>query len=173
MPEPLTAYSSDRPIYGILRRGVSYLYIEPNIITLFSMLVTVLLVDGVIQDRGFLQLTMLVNLRTVLDMLDGEMARYYEKTSQFGAAFDAAADIFYNFAVSGAFMYRYSHSCTIPQMVASCVLIGMSCENLYKELRVIIYKLDYEREHTPVTILIHDNYFIFNLLSFALLHSIL
>jgi phosphatidylglycerophosphate synthase len=133
-------------------------YITPNIITMLSVLVTVLIADGVLKDRGIILLSMLVNTRTVLDLLDGEMARYYQKTSQLGAILDTAADIFYNFTISYTFIYKYSQSFHISQMTASCVLTYMCCENLYKETKIILYKLNYEREQTFLTILIHDNF---------------
>jgi archaetidylinositol phosphate synthase len=86
--------NSFRPILKkILRPIAKRISINPNIITFISPIIAIL--SAISFGRGYLLLGgLLILFSGFLDVVDGEVARYHNKTSDFGAFLDSTMDRF-------------------------------------------------------------------------------
>ncbi|MDR2624358.1 MAG: CDP-alcohol phosphatidyltransferase family protein [Methanobrevibacter sp.] len=97
--------NSLRPILKkILEPIAKKIGINPNIITLISLLIAILSAISIGTSHKLLG-AVLILLSGFFDVLDGETARYHNKTSKFGAILDSTMDRFSDAVIVLGFIY--------------------------------------------------------------------
>ena len=94
MPEPFNNKQSlDKYIYNAINKlPKSYCVLEPNQITLFNYLITILIVYLIYYDYSYLAIIIIVIFRQFLDILDGAIARKCNKYNKLGEKLDIYGD---------------------------------------------------------------------------------
>ena len=119
MGRPLITSFDSIITYPIVTKIVPYFrYIEPTIITIyciFTKYITIYLLG----NNATLLLFVFILLERILDCLDGEVARIYNKCSKFGHYLDKYSDVIYRiymlyYCVKMCLMY---YSCNIPYLI--------------------------------------------------------
>ena len=86
-------FSFDNYIYEYIKHLPKKICIlEPNNITLFNYFITFLIAYLIYVDKSVLIILLFVIFRTILDILDGSIARKCRKTSKLGAKLDIFGD---------------------------------------------------------------------------------
>lgn len=110
---------------GISRSGSRRLRVViPNIITIAAILAGYIAILEVFQGE-YMVATALILFASVLDMLDGSVARAINATSDFGVEFDSLADLInYGVAPSVLFYFLYFHTWGIIGIILSFLPIA-------------------------------------------------
>lgn len=107
MPEPTSVYSTDKFIYNYISNPIAELicFIDPNFITFITLLLTIPITYGLLNNWSTLSITTLMLIRQILDCLDGSVARKCNKQSEFGAKFDYITDNIFLTIIIGSMIY--------------------------------------------------------------------
>lgn len=101
-------------------------YLLPNLITLLALCSGVTAIRFAIEGRYEIAVGAII-LATVLDAVDGRLARYLKGTSRFGAELDSLAD-FVNFGVGPAIMlYLWSLNGIKTLGWVICLMLAIAC----------------------------------------------
>tara|TARA_B110000208_G_scaffold12418_1_gene15267 strand:- start:4952 stop:5470 length:519 start_codon:yes stop_codon:yes gene_type:complete len=97
----LNIISSDKIIYDFINKiNKKYIcFLEPNHVTLFNMLVTVVIGYLLYYKYNIKLLLLLTVFRGILDCLDGGIARKCNKMSKLGKYLDIIGDFFFTFTI--------------------------------------------------------------------------
>ena len=68
------------------------MFLEPNYITIFNYIITLLIGYLIYTDKSILIIILLTIFRSILDILDGAVARKCDKTTKLGAKLDVFGD---------------------------------------------------------------------------------
>jgi len=98
---PRSTSGSDVYIYNTLDAIVPFFCkfnIHPNIVTLITIILSGLFYKIIRQNKNnnYLLIFSIIIGRTILDCLDGEVARQCDKKSEFGSYFDTFSDIIFS-----------------------------------------------------------------------------
>ena len=94
MPENYTNYSVDKYVYNYIKKSDNYLCkLEPNNITILNMFLTILIGYLFYYKKNINIILILTLLRSILDILDGGIARKCNKTSKLGKYLDIFNDV--------------------------------------------------------------------------------
>ena len=103
MPYPITNYNIDLYFYDLANRIVSLYYmrfISPNFITYINCCISVyLFLNYTLNTELNSSLIILIFIRTFLDILDGSLARYYNKITEYGQNLDCWCDRIFSLAM--------------------------------------------------------------------------
>jgi phosphatidylglycerophosphate synthase len=115
----------DKHINNYIQKNYIQLFknIHPNIITIIGILINILSLYTFFANYKVLT-GILFFLRTLCDSLDGMVARYYNKVTNFGGVLDAFADCFMVSTISFIFFY-YFHLKFYINLILS-ILCGFS-----------------------------------------------
>ena len=108
MPPPQYSSANSLVYAGwqqLLRKCPALCAVHPNVVTVLALLLTVPVVQNIVQKGPLWSLVLLAVLRELLDMLDGTLARECHTGSPTGAMLDIVCDTIYTAAVSAAFIY--------------------------------------------------------------------
>ena len=96
MPESIDIYSTDKFIYRLIKdSNESLCHIDPNFVTLSNILLSFYIAYCLLYQRDVKWLYFLVILRSVLDILDGGVARKCNKQSEVGKYLDNIGDLIF------------------------------------------------------------------------------
>ena len=142
-------FSFDRYIYEYIKNLPKIIcFLEPNYITIFNYFVTLLLGYLIYTDKSILIIILLAIFRSILDILDGAIARKCDKTTKFGAKLDVLGDILSALTITIIFYIKLKNNIKIFFMIL--IILGSFVSlDLYINYN-IIYKY-------KVIELIHDN----------------
>ena len=169
MPVPSTPYSSDYWLYTYLYNPLAarLCFIHPNWITFAALLLTIPVVVALLHHSPLWSIVLLFTLRAALDCMDGAVARSCNSTSEWGALFDKISDNIFLMAVIVTLLYcigvQYSLDSWKTGLIGVLGVIIMT-STLYEAHAVHGGSLT---DAMPITILLHDNYTLFNGLSGA------
>ena len=100
MPDVInkTSLSIDKYIYEYIKNLPEIIcFLEPNYITIFNYIVTFLVGYLIYNDKSLIIIILLLVLRSILDILDGAVARKCDKTTKLGASLDVIGDALLGF----------------------------------------------------------------------------
>lgn len=109
MPDVInqTSFSFDEYIYEYIKNYSDNLcFMEPNYITIFNYFVTFLIAYLIYTDKSILIIILLVIFRSILDILDGAIARKCDKTSKLGANLDFFGDVLFGITMGIIFYIK-------------------------------------------------------------------
>lgn len=95
MPDVInkTIFSFDEYIYKYIKNLPNKIcFLEPNYITIFNYIITLLIGYLIYTDKSILIIILLTIFRSILDILDGAVARKCDKTTKLGAKLDVFGD---------------------------------------------------------------------------------
>src|SRR5215471_4466448 len=111
-----------KTILDLIVRAISYLGINPNLLTLIGFLVTIF--AAVYFARGeFVAAGLVIILAGIFDMLDGRVARITDNVTKFGAFFDSVLDRYSDLAIFLGLMIYYSKAQRLSYMILSGVVM--------------------------------------------------
>lgn len=113
MPAPQTSTSTDIYVYrGLRPLLVCHPYLSPNVITVLGLLVGLLAMSLLAQaSPPWLAVIVLVVLRSVMDCLDGAVARHCGTTSAIGKTLDVVSDHVYFLVFAAVVLYKlFAHA---------------------------------------------------------------
>tara|TARA_B110000208_G_C11784436_1_gene435078 strand:- start:268 stop:780 length:513 start_codon:yes stop_codon:yes gene_type:complete len=94
MPENYTNYSIDKYVYDFIKKSnVILCKLEPNKITILNMFLTILIGYLFYKKKSINIILILTLVRSILDILDGGIARKCNKTSKAGKYLDIINDV--------------------------------------------------------------------------------
>ena len=94
MPETITNYSLDKTIYKLTNAfSKKNCYLNPNHITTLNIFISFYILYSLYHRYSMTTILMLFLIRSVLDILDGSVARMCNKTTVFGYKLDTLSDI--------------------------------------------------------------------------------
>jgi phosphatidylglycerophosphate synthase len=164
MPPPSTPYSSDYWLYNYLYNPLaSHLcFIHPNWITFAALLLTIPVVLGLLHHNSLWALVALFLLRAALDCMDGAVARSCGSTSEWGALFDKISDNIFLTAVLTALIYCTILKYGIDSWKTAAIAITTAILIIYVTNDAYSVHQGGIEDATPIIILLHDNYTLFN-----------
>ena len=89
----------DESIYNILDRVLPCGLVHPNVVTIIAFLV-IFPIIYMLKRRMYALAVVLIVFRSILDMMDGALARKCNQTSKFGHTLDAIADNLFHIILS-------------------------------------------------------------------------
>ena len=113
MPAPSSEYSTDHYLYKYIYTPLSenICFIHPNYISVANMLISTPLVVVSLLNHWSLGAVIAVFLfHTIIDCMDGAVARACDKKSKLGAALDSASDIVFLVAITITIIYLFVQS---------------------------------------------------------------
>jgi archaetidylinositol phosphate synthase len=117
------------PLQRVLAWPFIKLRIDPNLISVFGLLLAIIGAYFVTQQNWFLAFVFFL-LAPTMDLIDGTTARALNKISNWGNYFETMIDKFVDFAMLGSFVF-------VPGMqVASVLSLGFSAISSYAKPRV-------------------------------------
>ena len=123
-----------KTILDLIVRAISYLGINPNLLTLIGFLVTIF--AAVYFARGeFAAAGLVIILAGIFDMLDGRVARITDNVTKFGAFFDSVLDRYSDLAVFLGLMIYYSKAQRLSYMILSGVVMMGAVMTSYTRAR--------------------------------------
>jgi phosphatidylglycerophosphate synthase len=159
MPEPFTSWATDHPIYNYITKPIAYssCFIHPNVITLFGAIVIIPITLNILRNGSRLGLVSWMVFRSLLDCLDGSIARACNKVTKFGSLFDIICDTLFVLSLTLAIIYvmiKYKLF-GVPQYVLVFLLI-MYCLFALYEIYVELTN-DTKRFENYYVKIVHDN----------------
>jgi CDP-diacylglycerol--glycerol-3-phosphate 3-phosphatidyltransferase len=113
---------------------VSFLGINPNLLTFIGFLITVF--AAVYFARGrFVEAGFVIILAGIFDMLDGRVARITNSVTKFGAFFDSVLDRYSDIVIFLGLMIYYSKAQRLSYMVLSGVVMMGAVMTSYTRAR--------------------------------------
>lgn len=154
MPEVYDRFSGDASIYTMIKNTGDWICdLEPNHITLLNMGVTVAIGYLLLRNRNQYLLYGLVVLRSVLDILDGGVARKCDKQSDMGKYLDNIGDLLFVLVLCYVVMtrvkapYRYIRYAGYPLIAFAIYVTYRNCVDNY-ELNESLGILRYVQDNT-------------------------
>ena len=137
MPAPISQTSSDELVYKYVCVPLAkhICFIHPNFITLACFLLVIPIIYIILNDApfAFALLLFLVIVRSVLDCLDGAVARQCNKTSKLGMTLDAMNDFCSWLLIGLAMTWMLRNKRAFPIFAIGYVAgISLLAWNLYK-----------------------------------------
>jgi len=117
------------PLQNILAYPFIKLRIDPNLISVFGLILALIGAYFVTQQNWLLALTFFI-LAPTMDLIDGTVARALNKRSNWGNYFETMIDKLVDFAMLGSFVFLSIYS--IPAVLA----LGFSAVSSYAKPRV-------------------------------------
>jgi len=179
MPEPISKYSTDRPIYYITKKlAPSICFIHPNVISMVGFLFVIPILYNLYKNRSVCELIILGFIRQFFDCLDGTVARSCNTCSLFGAKLDIGLD-FVTFILISIYIILHIiyHP---PELYTSIILSGMVIGGLYYLGKYLYDKQQADKNNTdidkiefdPVSRFCHDNSIIITILLLVFIKKI-
>ena len=104
----------------------------PNTLTLMRVLITFITIYFIFAGYGVVTIVVLFVIGMLTDFFDGQIARRFNQTTEFGRRFDVVADRFLMVGVALAFIINYGLAGTLTRyhilqilMITSRELIGL------------------------------------------------
>ena len=120
-----------KPFTEVLARPFIWLKIDPNVISLIGLVFALIGAFFVTQQQWLFALIFFV-LATLMDLIDGCVARALSRVSNWGNYFETMIDKFVDFVILGSFVF-------VPQMqLASVLALGFSAISSYAKPRVAL-----------------------------------
>jgi len=114
--------------------AISYLGINPNLLTLIGFLITIF--AGIYFARGeFVAAGLVIILAGIFDMLDGRVARITDSVTKFGAFFDSVLDRYSDLVIFLGLMIYYSKAQRLSYMILSGVVMMGAVMTSYTRAR--------------------------------------
>jgi phosphatidylglycerophosphate synthase len=114
--------------------SVSFLGINPNLLTFIGFLITIL--AAVYFARGrFLEAGLVIIFAGIFDMLDGRVARITNSVTKFGAFFDSVLDRYSDIVIFLGLMIYYSKAQRLSYMILSGVVMMGAVMTSYTRAR--------------------------------------
>ena len=116
MPEVInkTSFSIDKYIYDYIKNlPYKICFLEPNYITIFNYFVTFLIIYLIYNDKSILIIILLAIFRSILDILDGGIARKCDKTTKIGSMLDFCGDALFGIALAIIFFNKSTNNTKI------------------------------------------------------------
>ena len=142
MPEPTSVYSTDKFIYNYISNPIAELicFIDPNFITFITLLLTIPITYGLLNNWSTLTITTLMLIRQILDCLDGSVARKCNKQSEFGAKFDLITDTIFFVIIIGSMIYLlYNKNNQIGLIIVSILSIMLVYSQKTSDDNIIVH----------------------------------
>jgi len=111
-----------KTILDLIVAFVSFLGINPNLLTFIGFLITILAALYFARGR-FLEAGMVIIFAGIFDMLDGRVARITNSVTKFGAFFDSVLDRYSDIVIFLGLMIYYSKAQRLSYMVLSGVVM--------------------------------------------------
>ena len=123
-----------KAILDLIVAFVSFLGINPNLLTLVGFLITT--VAAVNFSRGkFMEAGLMVILAGIFDMLDGRVARITNSVTKFGAFFDSVLDRYSDLVIFLGLMIYYAKAQRLSYMILSGVVMMGAVMTSYTRAR--------------------------------------
>jgi CDP-diacylglycerol--glycerol-3-phosphate 3-phosphatidyltransferase len=123
-----------KTILDLIVGAISYLRINPNLLTLIGFLITIF--AAVYFARGeFAAAGLVIILAGIFDMLDGRVARITDSVTRFGAFFDSVLDRYSDLAIFLGLMIYYSKAQRLSYMILSGVVMMGAVMTSYTRAR--------------------------------------
>jgi phosphatidylglycerophosphate synthase len=123
-----------KAILDLIVAFVSFLGINPNLLTLVGFLIT--LIAAVCFSRGkFTEAGLTIILAGIFDMLDGRVARITNSVTKFGAFFDSVLDRYSDLVIFLGLMIYYSKAQRLSYMILSGVVMMGAVMTSYTRAR--------------------------------------
>ena len=164
MPEVISNYGTDKVFYYIANNVCYYIYINPNYITISTIFITNYISYLIIYNKNFSTIMLFVFIRSFFDILDGAMARYYNKTSEFGRLLDSVCDLYYSIIMFLTFFYKYIFALNFYKIFLILFFSYIIIDEAYTEF-ILINKnnsIDIFKQN-KIMLIIHDNYILCNI----------
>ena len=153
MPYPITDYNVDVHFYNLADLIVQLNFmknVDPNWITYINCCISVyLFINYIFNTDLTCNFIFLIFIRTFLDILDGTLARYYNKTTDFGQNLDCWCDRIFSIAML--------FSSILVKQNISIYTMGVLSSFIFYYLDQFVY------------LMIHDNTMFFMPLTFYLI----
>lgn len=164
MPAPLSSLSTDQFIYDYVCNPLArhICFIHPNVISIIGFLITFPIIYNLITHQHITILILFVLAKTILDCLDGAVARACNKTSKIGKYLDITCDAISQVMIGTAVWYILSST---PIWWIAPLYIIQSCVNFL----MFVYNANknaIEVENIYLQIL-HDNTVLINVIGFV------
>ncbi|MEW5975322.1 MAG: CDP-alcohol phosphatidyltransferase family protein [Acidobacteriota bacterium] len=123
-----------KALLDLIVRGVSFLRIDPNLLTFIGFLITIF--AGVFFAQGrFFAAGWVIILAGLFDMLDGRVARITDSVTKFGAFFDSVLDRYSDIFMFLGLMIYYAKSQRLTYMLLSGVVMMGAIMTSYSRAR--------------------------------------
>jgi len=123
-----------KTILDLIVAFVSFLGINPNLLTLIGFLITIF--AAVCFARGrFVDAGLVIIFAGIFDMLDGRVARITNSVTKFGAFFDSVLDRYSDIVMFLGLMIYYSKAQRLSYMVLSGVVMTGAVMTSYTRAR--------------------------------------
>lgn len=123
-----------KAVLDVIVKSVSYLKIDPNLLTLIGFLITIL--AAVYFSWGkFFEAGLVIILAGVFDMLDGRVARITNSVTRFGAFFDSVLDRYSDIVIFLGLMVYYSKAQRLTYVVLSGIVMMGAVMTSYTRAR--------------------------------------
>jgi phosphatidylglycerophosphate synthase len=140
--------------------NVSFLkYIHPNIITLSSFALNLIIFNTFKYNTNTHLLPYILFLRWLSDILDGQIARTYNKTSKIGHILDTVSDII----LAGIYLYLFSIKFNIKSTYVWIIYVIyiLYCNYGFKLFETHEYVKNNEKSNIYASYLVNNSYIIF------------
>lgn len=159
MPEPFTSWATDYPIYNYITKPLAKYscFIHPNIVTLIGTISIIPIFINILQNGSRIGLLFWMVFRSLIDCLDGSVARACNKVTKTGSLLDIISDTIYAiFLTIGIIYVLFKYKLFgIPHYILVCLLIIYCLCALY-EIYVEITN-DKKRFENQYVKFVHDN----------------
>lgn len=116
MPEPISKFSVDKPVYDMLNKVVgNFCFVDPNYITIFNMFVSIQVVLSYLHNTPYTWL--LFVFRCFLDLIDGALARTCNKCTKLGHVLDNLNDEVFFISMILAILYIHPRAGVIQKIL--------------------------------------------------------
>ena len=178
MPEPMTKYGTDVPIYNLANYVAKNLtFVNPNVITLLGLLMMIPILMNLYYDGSTATLICMVIFKQFLDCLDGSVARVNKKSTNFGVFFDTLCDFITIIGYLSFSIYKIGKTKKYYYLlVLLTLLLVYGFFDEYKNLQTIMENCNYKSMDTEkkvcgikgnyniLTKVVHDNSVLIQLL---------
>ena len=161
MPAPSSPFSTDHYLYKMLYEpaAAQICFIHPNYITGAALLMTVPIVMALLYRWTLGPLLLLIAIRTVLDCMDGAVARACDLKSPFGSLFDHVTDNVFNLAVVTTVAYMVAKRSGFVLGTKTCIAVAVCLVTLVGVLySSSLIEADQNMNSQPTLfVFLHDN----------------
>jgi phosphatidylglycerophosphate synthase len=174
MPEPISKYNSDCIFYFFATKIAKYLNINPNIVTYLTFILSTIIFKVLLNKKVYLTL-FLVFVRSFMDILDGCIARYHKRTSDYGHKLDLIADNYFNIGCSVVFSYMLFNSSInlLIKIIAFVLVWYIVGDTGIKELSYVFNNKPINYDTDVLYIFLNDNTILVYQVMFLLFFSII
>ena len=133
MPEPMTKFSTDIPVYYVTKKISPYLStVSPNLISFASLLMMIPIINNLYYKGSAINLVIFVVFKQFLDCLDGSVAREHNKTSTSGLIVDNLCDTISSiiYALYGFYVIKKNKKVNYLQYLIICGVVYMIIKEL-------------------------------------------